>query len=466
MPMIGPIVASSSAEAQAARAGAAAPYGRLIAALRVITVIDLSLFAWYLKASIIREPFWDMYSWVLHYLDYRRDGGWWAYLWAPHDVHRPVWIRLLTAFDIEVFSGVSYPFVVFATACHLTTAWLLWRETRRGVHGRSGEALGYMVLMLLLTSVAAVNCAVPLTNGYLHVLSAIVLAIVLFEGDGEARTSRHSATWRRSAAVLAGVSAPLASAAGWSIWPILLWIAWRGNAGRVWISLVGIIGAAFAAIYIYGLPVTLGNGTTPVSGLANDLLARANYLITYLGLPWTRAAALEVPGRIVGALLLAAGIWVVVRHGLLRPPGGRLERIAVALVMFSLATALLASAGRAGVNGGNGVLVPVRYAVLVTPLHVGLLWTVWPVLGRLWDSQRHRLAVSLAIAGACVLLLVQQITAGQIAAATTARMRATIDRFLAGETDAQMTSVIYIDLDQARRELETIRQAGLYQDLR
>jgi hypothetical protein len=45
-------------------------------------------------------------------------------------------------------------------------------------------------------------------------------------------------------------------------------------------------------------------------------------------------------------------------------------------------------------------------------------------------------------------------------------MRATIDRFLAGETDAQMTSVIYIDLDQARRELETIRQAGLYQDLR
>lgn len=459
-------MASSSAEPLAARASAAAPHGRLIAALRAITAIDLALFAWYLRASIIREPFWDMYSWVLHYLDYRRDGGWWAYLWAPHDVHRPVLIRLLTAFDIEVFSGVSYPFVVFATACHLATAWLLWRESRRNVHGRSGEVLGYMVLMLLLTSVAAVNCAVPLTNGYLHLLSASVLAIVLFDGEGEERAPGHSVTWRRCAAVLAAVSAPLASAAGWAIWPILLWIAWRGNAGRLWIVLVGIIGAAFAGIYGYGLTVTIGDSTTPVAGLASDLLARANYLVTYLGLPWTRAAVLSVPGRTVGALLLAAGIWVVVRRGLLRPPAGRLERIAVALVMFSLASALLASVGRAGVTGRDDVLVPVRYAVLVTPLHVGLLWIVWPVLGRLLDGRRHRLAVSLTIAGTCVLLLVQQIAAGQMAAATTARMRATIDRFLAGETDAEMTSVIYIDLDQARRELEMIRQAGLYQDLR
>ena len=134
-------MASSSAETLAARAGGVGRSGRLIAALRVITAIDLALFAWLLKASIIREPFWDMYSWVLHYLDYRRDGGWWAYLWAPHDVHRPVWIRLLTAFDIEVFSGVSYPFIVFATACHLVTAWLLWRESG-GDHGRSGEVLG------------------------------------------------------------------------------------------------------------------------------------------------------------------------------------------------------------------------------------------------------------------------------------------------------------------------------------
>jgi hypothetical protein len=459
-------VASSSAETLAARAGGVGRSGLLIAALRVITAIDLALFAWYLKASIIREPFWDMYSWVLHYLDYRRDGGWWAYLWAPHDVHRPVWIRLLTAFDIEVFSGTSYPFIVFATACHLVTAWLLWRESRRGVHGRSGEVLGYMVLMLLLTSVAAVNCAVPLTNGYVHVLSAIVLAIVLFDGEGEVRAPGRSAIWRRSAAILAGVSAPLASAVGWAIWPILLWVAWRGNTGRMWITLVGIIGAAFAAIYNYGLTITLGDSPTPAAGLANDLLARANYLVTYLGLPWTRAAALAVPGRIVGALLLAAGVWVVVRRGLLRPPAGRLERIAVALVMFSLASALLASAGRAGVTGRTDVLVPVRYAVLVTPLHVGLLWIVWPVLGRLWDKERHRIAVSLAVAGACVLLLVQQIAAGQMAAAQTARMRATIDRFLAAETDSEMTSVIYIDLDQARREHETIRRAGLYQDLR
>jgi hypothetical protein len=43
-------------------------------------------------------------------------------------------------------------------------------------------------------------------------------------------------------------------------------------------------------------------------------------------------------------------------------------------------------------------------------------------------------------------------------------MRATIARFVAGQTDADMTSVIYPDLDQARRELTTIREAGLYLD--
>jgi hypothetical protein len=45
-------------------------------------------------------------------------------------------------------------------------------------------------------------------------------------------------------------------------------------------------------------------------------------------------------------------------------------------------------------------------------------------------------------------------------------MRETIARFVAGQTDASMADVIYPDLDQARRELTTIREAGLYLDAR
>ena len=101
-------------------------WDRLFAgALVALTVIDLGLFAHYLRATAIRLPFSDMYSYVLRYLQYRQDGHLWAFLWSPYNQHRLIWMRLLTAFDIRVLGGVAYPFMVFATACQLLTALLL-----------------------------------------------------------------------------------------------------------------------------------------------------------------------------------------------------------------------------------------------------------------------------------------------------------------------------------------------------
>ena len=37
-----------------------------------------------------------------------------------------------------------------------------------------------------------------------------------------------------------------------------------------------------------------------------------------------------------------------------------------------------------------------------------------------------------------------------------------IERFLAGERDANMTTVIYPDLDQAQQAADIIRSAGIY----
>jgi len=442
-----------------------APSRHPVSWLTVLTVgaaLDLLLFVWYLNATIIRTPFWDMYSWVLHYLDYQAgDSGWWAYLWASHDVHRPVWIRLLTAFDIHVFGGVSYPFIVVATALHAMTAWLLWSECRKNVAGSLGHALGYLVLMLVLTSVSAVDCAIPIANGYLHVLAVAVLAIVLFDGgeDGSGR----AAGWRRAGATLAAVSAPFASAVGWAIWPILLWICWRGKAGRRWTLALAAIGAALAIVYFRGLTIPVGAGTAagPAVDSAGQLFTRIDYLLTYLGLPWTRSPVLGLVGRLCGAVLLVVGSWVVWR-GVRRTPSNRLERIALALVMFSLASAVMATAGRAGVTGHDDVLVPARYSVLMTPLHVGLLWMAVPVFQRLWSAERARRRLEVALVGGCALLLVQQIAAGQAAAARTAVMREAIERFEAGESDPEIATVVYDDLDQARRELEIMRQAGVY----
>ena len=438
---------------------------RLVALVGVLTAIQLALFAWYLNANIIRHLYWDMYSWVLHYLDYRAQGGWWAYVWGSHDVHRPVFIRLLTAFDIEAFSGVSYPFIVFTTACHVATGWLLWRECRAGVHGGFGRALGRLVLMLVFTSVAAVACAVPLNNGYLHVLTCAVLAIVLFDGaDEDGRAGRRWVHWRRAGAVLAAIAAPFASAVGWAVWPILFWIAWRGRAGRAWIAAIAAVATAFVLVYLQGLSIGQAAGPSPARALDSfgSLLGRLNYLITYLGLPWTRAAALTVPGRICGAVLLGAGVWAVLARGVLRAPSGRLERIGLALIMFSLGTALLAAIGRADVAPDDGVLVPVRYSSLVAPLYIGLLWVVSPALQRLWNDAGRSRIVATGVVGACVLLLALQVASGQAAAAITSRMRATIEQFEAGQTTPEMSDVVFSDVEQARREWEIIRSAGLY----
>ena len=433
--------------------------------LTVITAVYVAVFAYYLQATIIVQPFWDMYSHVLRYLRFRDDAAWWAYLWEPHVQHRHVWMRLLTAFDVEVFSGVAYPFIVASAACLLLTAWLLGREVRTIVPRELRVAVGCLVVMLVLTSVAAVDCAIPINGVYPQAVLFTVLTLVLFDGAGESGSAdqRHR-HWRRAAAVLAAAGAAFANAAALALWPILIWTAWRVRAGRTWIAALIISAVTFIGLYVYGLPLAPQGAAGAGDGagfLAGDRLLRmADYLVAYLGLPWTRAEALSIPGRGVGAALLIAGIFAVLRHGFIRPPGGRLERLAVGLIMFSMASALLAALGRADVD--PDVRVPVRYSVLVAPLHIGLLWLACPYLSRQWATPARRPILQTLMVGAGVLLLVQQVAAGEAAVATTDAMRATIRRFIAGETDPAMTRVIFDNLEEARRSWETIRDAGVY----
>ena len=439
-----------------------------------MTVLYIGVFFWYLNATIIQPPFADMYSVVLHYLAYRADGGLLDYLWASHNEHRPVFLRLLTAFDIEMFSGVSYPFVVTAAIAHVATAWLLWRECRAGVAGTLGLVLGCLVLMLVLTSVAAVVIAIPIMNNLIHGLAFVVLAIVVFERvEGAGAVSGYMAFWRRAMALLIACLVPFADAVGWAVWPILFWVAWRAGAGRRWLWTIAGVGAVLLMVYVRGLSLPLSipflvasDGTGPEIALADDLARRANYLLVYMGLPWTRSPALDLFGRFVGAVLFVTATGVVLLRGFYRAPSGRLERLAIALIMFSLASGVLAAIGRGDMPAIDGVLVPVRYSVLLIPLHVGLLWVAFPWFDRLWRSPAPSFAVSLCIAGACGGLLLQQMVAGEAAVSNTERIRATVARFHAGQSDADMATVIGDDLERARRELAAMRRAGVYRGAR
>jgi len=93
---------------------------------------------------------------------------------------------------------------------------------------------------------------------------------------------------------------------------------------------------------------------------------------------------------------------VVFWRGFYRAPSGRLERIAIALIMFSLASGILATIGRADMPAIGGVFVPVRYSVLLISLHVGLVLVAAPFLDRLWSSRARSFAVPLCVAGVYV----------------------------------------------------------------
>jgi len=413
--------------------------------------VHVALFAYFVQANFIAQPYWDMLSIVTRYLQFERDGNLWSYLWEPHVQHRQVWMRLLTALDADAFGGVAYPFVVSAVACMGLAAWLLWRFVGRHHPGDHGAWLGTLVVMLVMTSVAAVDCAIPMNAIYPQAFFFAVVAVLCLASDEEA------SSWRPWAAAGAAVCAAFGNAAALALWPILAWLAWQSRR-RLASALFVAGGVAFAVAYLYRMPSAGEVG----AGLTLDRLPRvADYLITYLGLPWTRSAALVLPGKLVGAVLglgaVGAGAWGLVR----RLPV--VDRAGVALMLFSLATAVLASIGRSDVDAD--LRVPVRYAVFVAPLHVGVLFIAWRRLVEWLRPDRAHLLQPLAI-GLALVLVVQQVAAGQAAARTTAAMRSTLARFAAGEETDDMRAVVFVDLTQARRDLSAIHAAGLYRPVR
>jgi hypothetical protein len=219
----------------------------------------------------------------------------------------------------------------------------------------------------------------------------------------------------------------------------------------------------FTAAYLYRLPgAALGDASSPAAGPADpDTLRRmADYLVTYMGLPWTRSGAIAPLGKTLGGAFFVGGAAAALVYGVARPASDRLQRLGVALIAFTLASALLATVGRVDIE--PDVRVPVRYAVFVAPLHVGLLLLAWPFIGRLRERASTRRFVNAAALGVGVLLLAQQVVSGEAAAATTRSMRATLDRFAAGEESEEMKTVVFVNLTQARRDLNAIRAAGLY----
>jgi hypothetical protein len=425
------------------------------AALLATAALHVSLFTFYLNATIIRMPFWDMLSFVDSYISYRETNRLWAYLWLSDNEHRSVWSRLLTVIDISVFDGAGYSFQAFSTLCLVICPALLWRELRRSSLGTELSSIGgTLLLMLFLTTPIAVGCSVAMNGAYPQAVCFMMLALTLLDGRSE---SGERWSPRRISAFPAAMAASFGNGIGLLTWPLLLWAAWRGRLGWQWIAAIGTVAATFGAVYFHGMDLSSTPPTTTFKDVGSFVKV-ADYAVSFMGLPWTRSPLLAVPGRLAGAMLLVLGVVTTLHYGILRQPSDRLERIAVGLILFSLGAAAMAVVGRADQTAT--VKIPVRYTVLMAPLQAGLFCLMLRIMARHWTTQGRRLRPCLMGIGA--VLLIQQIPAGRAAEKKSRAISANVMRFLAGNRDETMRQTVFPDLSIAAQTFSTVKSHGLY----
>jgi hypothetical protein len=435
----------------------------LLIAAMTIGAAYLILFGFYFSAVMIRRPYMDMFHYIMDYLDYLQTGGFLHYLWSQYlySEHRQIWMRLLTAVDVGIFRGIAYPFLVVATICVVALPLLMGREiVRAGFPWPLSVLAIWTVVLLVLSTANVADCSIPIEGIYPQTVLFVVLSLILFDGAGE---GGRFPVLRRLGAIAAAIGAGLASAVGLLIWPILVWSAWRGQLGWRWIAAVAVVGSVFIALYahglmLFGLHAALSGDRQFYSSA--HLFKAADAFLTFLGLPWTRAPALAIVGRVFGAGFLLIGLLIVVGRGLLSQRLSRLERIAVGLIIFSLATAAIAALGRVG-SEWKGIW-PVRYALFNAPLHVGLFCLALPWFKDRWAGSGSRRAIQAAALGFGVLMLVQQIAAGQAGARESQALNAAITEFMASGRDPGMPEILWDNLTQTQHVVDEMRRRQLY----
>ena len=434
--------------------GGPGSYAGLRRLLPVLMVLQAVVFAYVVWATIIRAPFEDMLSW----LDaYRRSGGSADYYFGFFQEHHLVWAKLLTAVDASLFHGDGWVFIVVGLLSLGGVAGLLSWEFRRGLpSGGPIASLVWLCPMLVLTVANAVDCSVPVNIVYPLTLLFVVGACVMMDGPAEAGPLPP---WRGALAVALAAGAGFANAVGLLAWPVLVWSAWRCRVGWRWVAAIAAIGLVYGVAYLRGVTLPADGAGVSVTGVERFVKEIA-YLLAYLGLPLSRVPALRLAGEALGAVLLAAAVLAFLRFGVMRPAITRLERIATGLILFSFGTAVLAALGRSQFSAG--IELPVRYSVLVTPLHVGLL-----ALGLRWvaDHPGVERRAGRVLAGGVALALVlvaQQVVGARSAVAVADVMRGRIDRFYAGAHDPDIERLVYqAGLDKADAIVEGLRRDGL-----
>ncbi|WP_304189752.1 hypothetical protein [Phenylobacterium aquaticum] len=415
--------------------------------LAIAAAAFLTVCAWLVWATPVLAPYSDMLDWVARYQDFQGDGKLGAYLLTPHISHRLVFTFLILWADAALFGASGWLFVVVGVSLLALTAALLARAASQAGEGDLKWVIGGAAAALVLLPGGILDATAHICTIYIEALALSVAAILLATpSDGEAPTPG-----RLVLALACAAGAAFGNGAGLAIWPVLAFSAWRRNRMLGQAILAG--GILFGLAYFSG---QAGGAAMHAAGGGGSGLKRAGLMfLSYLGLPWS----LAVPrlGWLLGLVVGALGGWAILRKG--GEEATRAERIAVQLIQFSLITALMAAIGRHGPD--QPLTAPLRYAVLLSPLHVGLLILAAPGLAGV--LKRRARETQILLAAAAVLAVLHQAAAGVFVVRTADLNRARAEAFRAGDRSALVQAAMYPDTAKAEAMLARMRAAGLYQ---
>jgi hypothetical protein len=419
---------------------------RLRTAIAVGLGLYVALSAYLLWRTAVLAPYSDELDWIGRWYGFHADHDWRAYLFTPINFHRIALTFALIAFDVRTFGGTNWPLILSGAVALGLMAWIL-----AGAAGRSAASplrlpLAALAAMIVLMAGNVLDAATPICVDYVHGAALAVAAIVLAEGAEGPR-----AALLRPLALLLALAAPFGDAAALAVWPVLAVSALRRRAWA-WLAVVGIMGTAVIALYAHGQ--AHDGGTTALAALKHPADA-VRLALAYLLLPWSRLllAYAWVGGAVVAIVAVAAVVW----RG--EPRAQPFERTACGLILFTLATAAMAGLGRAGLE--DPANVPLRYAVLVAPLQVGLVMLAGPWLDALWRANRSAAQTLAAVVLAAVFL--QDVgMAVKVVHASDVNRQLVAD-FKVGRRTPAMAATIHPDLAHAEAVYARLAHDGLFQ---
>jgi hypothetical protein len=419
--------------------------------LALIAAANCILFLYFVEKASIRVPVYDLLDWLQFYGERSKNGDWLGYLWTPHNEHRMIFSRILLALDVKWFGNQGEAFAASGFLLLLAVAWTICWEILKSDLAISWKLTAIPIAALVLMPAnTVVMIGMQTMGGFLQAFSFGLFSLALLDGAAE---QDHFSKYRRAAAIVCACLAAFGDSGGLLIWPALIWSSWKGSLRWGWIAGIACVGILFIAVYLWNLP------SPPVSRSIDfsHIVRSFDYVIRFLGLPWSHMHELVWPARVIGLSIFCLGSFALISVSF-SVRVSTVKRLGVAVILFSFLIAGAAALARVDVALDREM--PVRYGMFVVLAHLGLLLWSLDFLERLWHGV-HRRSFQWLLLGMSVAWFGQQIAIGHFATEEANRYNDAWSRFVAGDWTPDMLRYVYPDRERAQADLAYLHANGL-----